>query len=386
MKNPISRINKQQNQQIAALNKKLSKLKMLANMPKKSRRASQKKARTSSAGHPLLPQVKALINPFDSTPGIAKHLVDPYPSQSYKVKARSTVTVGNAGSMVMCVAPCFGSDPTATFPSVWGATWGAASGGAVTILRDGLQAGVGAVKSAASPATYFELVQNKPYAFGGVPMQFRLVSYGIRIRYTGTALNANGSFKMLPNDQASVVIRDGTTWANVLTSIDSNAHTILRSVYDKAVYEFHALGDTEWLTNGVDLTGATHDEGSPQWPDLTLYGTNVFHEPMFIGQDSSPKAVGHPGMLLSYQNNSSNAVQFEIELIENWECKGPSNVAFQTDSHANPELSSEVFRTVVSGHMHAAASSTPSVARSLREINKASKSPLGKAVIAAALA
>lgn len=360
----------------------------MTGMPKKARRVAKKRAMVRpSSGHPLLPQVKALLNPFDSTPGVAKHLVDPYPSQSYKVKARSTITVGNGGIFVMNVAPTFGSSSTYTLPSAWGATFPAGStSGNVTILRDGTQAGSGAVKTATVSPTYFELVQNKPYALEGVSMQFRLVSYGIRVRYTGTALNANGSLKMLPNDQASVQINTGTTWNNLATAVDNNAHTILRSVYDKAVYEFHALGDTEWLTNGTQVTGATHDEGKPSWPATAVWDGYSYHEPMFIGQDSSNKAVGHPGMLVTYTNNSTSNVQFEVELIENWECKGPSNVAFHTDSHANPELSSEVFRTVISGHMHAASSSVPNVAKSLRDINRASKSPLGKAVIAAALA
>ena len=235
-------------------------------------------------------QVRSLVNPFDSTPGVAKHLVDPMPSQSYKLKSRGAFTVGNGQNLVLCVAPCFGSDTSFVLPSVYGIS-GSGSQLAVTILKDGTAAGTAPVKGTGTSGS---IVPTRPYPFAGLTMQFRLVSYGVRIRYTGSALNANGTIKCLPNPHGGLVLNAGTTWQSIINAVDGNAHTILRSVYDRAVYDFSAVGDPEWLTNGSDACGAIHDEG--QLVGTPQSGIVDYHGALYIGQDSCTVNVGQPGV------------------------------------------------------------------------------------------
>lgn len=365
-----------QSAQIAQLTRMVAMMRKPSTKPKR-----RKTSIPRTVGHPLLPQVKALVAPFDSTPGTGKHLVDPMPSQAYKLKSRTSVTVGNGQHLVGLVSPCFGDFGT---PSHFPSAIFAAGGGSQfnqTILEDGTAAGSSPLKGT---NTYASIAPIRPYANSTLGSSWRLVSYGIRIRYTGTALNANGTIKYLPNDLSAYQFDDVSTFNGIINYVDGNNHTIMRSVYDKAVYDFNGLGSTEWMHDD-EVYPAVHDEGREWGSTATQPAKSNFWLPVKIGQNSSPVSFGTPGMIITYLNNTTANIQFEIELVENWEARTANNTAFQTDSHGNPEISQEVFRTVVSGHMHAAASSTPSVAKSLKAVNAASKSPLGKLVIAAAL-
>ncbi len=371
-----SKVDTKQSAQIAQLSRAVAALGKKRKSTKRSRKTS-----IPRSPHPLLPQVQALVSPFECTPGSGKHLVDPMPSQAYKLKSRATITVGNAHTMVGLISPAFGdlgtpgNFPSAIFYSAFG------SQNALTVLEDGTAVGTSPVKGTGN---YSAIAPIRPYPGENRGSMFRLVSYGVRVRYTGTALNANGTLKFLPNDLAAMPFTETTTFASISNYVDGNNHTIMRSIYDKAVYDFNGLGATEWM-NFDETFPAVHDEGrawgetATQPPALSNWSARA------IGQNSSPVQIGQPGMILTYTNNTTANVQFEIELVENWEVRTPTNTAFQTDSHGNPELSQEVFRTVVSGHMHAAASSVPNVTKSLKAVNAASKSPLGKLVIAAAL-
>lgn len=356
----------------------------------KPKTAKKRKGRSAiprqvSNKHPLLPQVKALVQPFDSSPGDAKHLVNPLPSQAYKLKSRATITVPTSAKLVGLVSPSFGDLSNAVkYPSAFFVAGTDAQLG-VTILADNGQAGTSHLKTTAGAGALVATVAPvRPYRNDVEGGSWRLVSYAVRLRYTGSALNANGTIKYLPNDLGAMVYDEYPTFSSILNYIDGSNHTIMRSVYDKAVYDFSGLGATDWM-HGRETSPAVHDSGDI-WGDNALQQAAINHwEPRVIGQDGSTTYLGIPGMLLSYVNNSSAAVQFEVELVENWEARTATNTAFHTDSHANPELSQEVFRTVVSGHMHAASSSAPTVVKSLKTVNAASKSPLGKLVIAAAL-
>ncbi len=292
------------------------------------------------------------------------------------------MTVAGSGTLIGMISPAFGDAgtgptmrPSAIFYN------GSDTNLNATICADGTQAGSNAGKTSTG---YGSLAPIRPYQQGTSGAAFRLVSYGLRMRYTGTALNANGTLKYLPNDLGAMELGDGpySTILAVKNYIDGNAHTIMRSIYDKAVYDFNGLGSTEWMRND-EIYPAVHDEGG-QYGVGSNIGVNHW-TPVYIGQNDSQVMFGTPGMLLSYTNNSASTVQFEVELVENWEVRTATNTPFHTDSHGNPEISQEVFRTVVSGHMHAAASSAPTVVNSLKAVNAASKSPLGKLVIAAAL-
>ena len=91
---------------------------------------------------------------------------------------------------------------------------------------------------------------------------------------------------------------------------------------------------------------------------------------------------------MGYYNSATSTTSLDFELIENWEVKGPGIAPFLTASHGDPALHQEVLRTVLESHIHAskAGTTTSNAIAFLKKANAESKTPLGRAVIAAALA
>jgi len=170
-----------------------------------------------------------------------------------------------------------------------------------------------------------------------------------------------------PHGEVDMTGFNATTYNGIIGNINSNHQTQMKSIYDRAVYTFNFIGNDEWSQAG---TGADQDEDV----DVSV-----------VGQASSVKRMSEPGAFFYYLNNASSAVQFEIELIENWEVRGSSVAPFYTDSHSAPELHHEIMNTISTAHMKAGASGE-SFSKVVGTVAKASKSPLGKAVLAAALA
>lgn len=341
-------------------------MKALASMPKKARRKVAKTSRVAPSGrHPLHPQITALVNPFVTSPGIAQHLIDAMPSQKYTVRSRTSVSVASAGSILGLLSPYCWND-SANYPS------GIVYAGATTTIEASLVRMFNdpTAGSLVSPAgiTTTELFPVRPWASGN-GRTARLVSYGLRVRYTGTALNANGTFKLLatPHGEIDMTGFNPTTFNGIISNINSNHQTQMKSIYDRAVYTFNFIGNDGWSQAG---TGADQDEDV----DVSV-----------VGQAGSAKRMSEPGAFFYYLNNAGSTVQFEIELIENWEVRGSTVAPFYTDSHSAPELHHEIMNTISTAHMKAGASGE-SFSKVVSTVAKASKSPLGKAVLAAALA
>lgn len=366
-----SNINAKQNKKIAALEAKFSQLKKLSAMPKKARKRVSKQNRVARASHPLMPQVRALLNPSMALPGSAHHLIDVAPSQKYSLKSRFTLAVGAGNPCVGLVSPCF--IDTAGYASAIFVTGSTAQLASATIQNSNL--GASAFPTGATGVT---VRPTRPYS-STAQMTWRLVSYQLRVRYAGTALNANGNFKNLNNVHGEMGIMDSvssTTWAQLFDEVDRNTHTSLRTVHERAIQDYPCVGSTMWLDNdsyyGADINAVP---GS-----IELVGET-------IGQASSAWRIGEPGLIFTYTNSSTSSINLECELYENWEVRGPTVAPFVTPSHPDPILHEEIMRTIVSSHIHASKDSgMGSMNRYLKLANAESKTPIGKAVIAAALA
>lgn len=366
-KNNKKNINRVQNQQIAALNKKVAQLKMLSGMKKKTKKRVQKTTRLNQSRHPLHDSVRAILRPQEAIPGAASHLVNAAPSQKYTLRSRWSTGINASNECVAFICPAFQEDPYLPSAVVYSGS---------TATSPIIESGTAGTGLGTGVSTYKPV---RPYGLT-TGLSWRLVSYNLRVRYTGTALNANGTLKCLntPHGEMDIVTQSTVlTYDAIRQQMEGNLLTSLRTVHDRAVYDYPGIGGTEWFGgDNYFCSDITADEGSVQAVGVGL------------GQLSSQYTFGEPGMIFSYFNFSTAAVQLEFELIENWEVKGPSISPFLTPSHADPALHEEVMRTVFASHIHASKSGTTSAsaAEFLKRANKESKSPLGRAVIAAALA
>lgn len=376
-KSPAAGINKQQNMQIAALNRKVAQLKLLANLPKMARRRSAKRSRTSAnstSRHPLHQQIVALVNPLAAGPmSGAQHLVDATPSVKYTVRGRTQVTVAASQDMFIGLAPSLALDSTTTGSTLSGFCMvGSGLGSLGSKLFLSATAGTDWKPTGTTGSV---LVPNRPYYTDTNQLDnWRLVSYAIRIRYTGTALNANGTLKCLATPHGELnAISTQSNIGTLISELQSSPHTQLKTVRDQGVFDFNFIGDDSWLEGGA-LSGAAQGRG-----DSAL-------SPVRIGQATSAYVMGEPGAYLFYANNSTSSVQFEVELVENWEVRSGSLHPFYTPSHSDPQLHHEIMNIVNTAHIRAGSSNQPKFLNVVSDVAKASKSPLGKAVLAAALA
>lgn len=350
---------------------KFALLQRVSALPKKAKRKVQKRTRVARSSHPLSVQVKGLLNPAAALPGTAHHLVDVAPSQKYSLKSRFTVSIGSGNSCVGVVSPCFienNNFPSAIFVN-------GTSGQLNTGFIQNSQVGTSITPSG---VTGLAVKPTRPYS-ASADKAWRLVSYQLRVRYAGSALNANGNFKVLNNNHGELGFVENnatTTWWNIFEAVDKNIHTSLRTVYDRAVHDYPGVGSTTWYESDEYFCSDLNTDG------------NFESKGERIGQDSSPYIFGEPGIIITYTNSSTGAINLECELYENWEVKGPSVGPFMTPSHPDPVLHEEVMRTFLSSHVHSSKDSGVggSMSKFLKLANTESKSPLGKAVIAAALA
>lgn len=364
MKN--SPINRRQNIQIAALQKKVAQLKTLANLPKKAKRAAKKRLMVNKPATALASQAVALVQPFKAQVGVPQHLIDVLPSQKYTLRSRTTMTVGASQSMFILLSPHAWDETDRPSGVVVGFANNNYTTGAFLqqVINSG-EAGSSFRPAGSTGGNLLYPIRPWHYADGRTA---RLVSYGLRIRYTGTALNANGTLKLLASPHGEFDLWSGATYGSIGALVDSSHHTQMKSVYDRAVYEFGFIGNDEWSEIG---TGADQDE---------------IREMVRLGQASSNHLFNEIGAAVTYVNNASSAVQFEIELVEHWEARGPTLAPFYTDSHSDPALHHEIMNIVNTAHTRAGLSTENKFTNVVSTVAKASKSPLGKAVLAAALA
>jgi hypothetical protein len=326
-----------------------------------------------SGSHPLAPQIKGLLRPDAGTTGLVHHLIDAAPSQKYMLKSRATIQIAGGSECIGIVSPCFPEEavrPSAIF------VVGTAANMAAAPMQN-TQVGTGI----ATGLTATFVKPTRPYT--SEDKAWRLVSYLMRVRYAGTALNASGNFKVLNNahgEYRTVALSASRSWADLRNVVNSNLQTSLRAVHDRSIHDYASVGSTEWCGNqNYYPSDITADEESEE-----VTGDR-------IGQASSLTQIGEAGMIFTYANDAGSTLQIEVELFENWEVKGPSIAPFLTPSHNNPELHHEVMRTVFDSHLAAAKSSgagdaVTNTVKFLSIANKDSKTPLGKAVIAACLA
>lgn len=339
---------------------------MLANLPKKARKAVRKRTQLSGrATHPLHNQIMGLVQPFKATNGVAQHLVDSLPSQKYTLRSRFSAGIPSGGCMAIMLSPYAWSD--ANFPS--GVIFTANSASTAESSGDAIfeSAVVGSTNYPTGFTSSGVMIPTRPYTYGAGKTA-RLVSYGLRVRYTGAGLYASGTFKLLATPHGEMDLEGGTTFNQVVERMNGSHATQMKSIYDRAVYEFNFLGNDEWSENGC---GADQDETT---------------HPLRLGKASSTTQFSEPGAFGYYVNSSGNAVTFELELVENWEVRGTSVAPFYTDSHTDPALHHEIVNIVNTAHQRAGLSPSTKFSDVVTSVSKASKSPLGKAVLAAALA
>lgn len=336
-------------------------------MPKKSRAKARKRMQNATGRHPLHQQAVALMQPFKSPAGVAQHLIDALPSQKITLRSRGSINCNGNGSILGFVSPYLWND--SNYPSCF--VFNNVTAGGADASNDAVL-GSSTVSSYSYPSGWngsLLMAPVRPYDAAGGDRSCRLVSYAIRIAYTGTALNANGRLKLLATPHGELNLAAGTSVAEIISTIQSSHHTQMKSIHDQAVYEFNFIGNDRW-----DASGA----GAEQ--DVDTFVENV------LGGVNSPRRAYEPGAAFYYLNTASTAISFEIEVIENWEVRGANLASFYTESHSDPIMHHEILNVINTAHTRAGLSTETKFSNVVTSVAKASRSPVGKALLAAALA
>jgi len=364
-------INRKQNQRIADLQKKVAKLALLKNLPKKVRRAKAKTMRiskdTPDRVDPVSTSVKAIVRPFDVTKGLASTLVSGRPSQKFMAKANTSVTVPSGCYMYFMQAPCIAAD--ATYASVIVCVQSAA---ATPVTGTWKNATVG--DKVIAGGTLATLATNTPYNGSAITSQFEFanVSCGLRFTYEGAELYKSGTFKYIHDTELSYNDNGGSGYltsspATLVSFVDSAPNSIRQSINKN---------------NVVEINATMQGYGTPiQTPSFWM---NSSGSP--VGGASASTYFGTaPGVLGYFLNSSSSSVSFHIETIEHWSISSPTLQALHTDSVTHVALQDQVHNFLASSRqLHAQQPNSHHVAV-MKDARKAIGSPLGHEVLNAAL-
>jgi hypothetical protein len=241
------------------------------------------------------------------------------------------------------IAPCVLSD--ALYPSM--------------VLSQGTTANMGLVSSvfSSNTAANWPAGITQRYATTATPYnlstlqtgqnKWRLLSAGVRIRYTGPQLYRGGLVKYYHDTQGDLI--NSTSPSLDLTTLTFG--TLADRLDSHAGIIRHNLSDTPELQ--AVLPSIT--TSSQQWASLPFYwpGNAEFQNQRF-GGTTSAYVFGQPIAYLYGSNTTGQALHFDCELVEHWEIIGRNVDALNTPSSGNAELANSMSTLVVAAHQHLA--------------------------------
>lgn len=371
VKNPNS-INKQQNQKIAALERKVAQLKLAKGMSKKAARSFKKRVRISGARSPVTSDpvalsVKAMIKPFDVPKGVASSLAYGRPCQKFMAKANTSFTVPAGCTMVFMCSPCVASDtikPSVVFGIQTASGTPMSGPWKSNITGDKVVTG----------GTIASLSTNTPYSSGtlaGSGYEWSLVGAGLRFTYEGAELYKSGTFKYI-HDIEMGFNQGYSDWggkgpADIVTFVDNAPNSLRQSINKNNVVEINALVASQaYLSEGT-----------------SIFSTSVG---AFVGGATASLAAGTTPMCLGYfLNSSSNSISFHVETVEHWNVSAPGLQALHTASVAHPVLSEQVGNFLHTARQLHASQPNAHHVDVMKTAKQTMGSPLGHEVLNAAL-
>jgi hypothetical protein len=314
------------------------------NPAQKRRNGKPKNSNPTNTAHPLYKTVKGLLSPFTAERGSFGGLMDPRPSQKFTGRGLLSVQIpANEDYMVM-LAPCILSDNL--YPSI--------------VLTQGTSANMGLAASTFTSATAanWPAGLTQRYAGTATPYNlstlqtgqntFRLLSAGIRVRYTGPQLYRGGLVKYFHDSRGDILnypapSSDLTTltFGTLAERLDGHNGIIRHNLSDspelQAVFPSITTESQSWTGNQP-----YYWPGNREWQNQRFGGT------------TSAYLMGQPIAYLYGSNTTGQALYFDCELVEHWEICGRNVDALNTPSAGNAELGNSLSTLVVASHQHLA--------------------------------
>jgi len=269
-----------------------------------------------------------LAAPFDpKSEGVCVPTFPARKSMKTSSKARGTLTVGTNRGYI-AVVPCVANDN----PSIYYSNSASYAGTAISIIPNTMPAGS---TSAAVPNPNNSAVFVDGTAAVNSTLTARIVSVGLRVRYTGTELNKSGLMYMLVQpDHGNLNGFNENNMANykecVIKPVSREWTEIVLSAIDTHETEYPDSGSIIGLAAG----GSSSVEG------LTML------YPFSQGQycDSSSPHIGAVPMAVICTGVAGNT--FDWEVITHLETVGPTVQNMSTKSHSDIEGLSKVTSVV----------------------------------------
>jgi len=189
---------------------------VVRNPPKRRNRTSRRMPQVQLQSC-TLKYARAVFNPFDPDAyGACLPMGNFRPSQKSHSKIFLSVTIGSAGVGYFLYAPCLANDATSIFTTASTYTGTTTTGAATT------GTGINASNFTTQPFTAGQLLESDTPNVRN-PVQGRIVSCGVRWRYTGTELNRGGTVLSYVDPLHETL--EGQSYNNIGAYIESNFST-----------------------------------------------------------------------------------------------------------------------------------------------------------------
>lgn len=282
----------------------------------------------------------AQLSPFRVPRGVTNLLEKAQPSQKFTARCLSSITVPASQEALLFVSPCVCSDVNArSFMGFMG-------------TRTNLAGQLLNAASATPGVTFASASSNTPYSaavLAGSDFTWRLVSAGIRLRNTTSAVNRQGVVKFL-TDYEGVLSPYGASVSvdSLMSLVDANHRTVRKNCANEP--------DTEVTLSGQLYSANTSwykADTSDYLVEASYYACG--HGPTCVYGAAGYRAGGTMIMLPLV----GAAQSYDIEIIEHWEVHGSSIETLHTPS-ASHSLAAEAVSNLVK-HAHHGHSQSPSL-------------------------
>lgn len=327
------------------------------NGPKKAKKNGRKPAEQSSAGqHPLAKAIKGIIAPLVAERGSFGGLVDPRPSQKLSARGLVAYQIPNGDEFLMFIYPCIASN--LQYPSLSLCYGTAANMALATSTFTSSTAG-----NVPLNITQIHGATSTPYTQSTLSTgqnNWRLLSAGVRIRYTGPMLYRGGLFKYYHDTRGDILQAtdlNNTTFTQIIQRLDGHSGVIRQNLADDPVVEFSMPSVTneaqEWTDDGTQL-----------WP------ANKEFTNQRMGGTTSTILAGQPIGYIYGINTTGQSLYFDAEIIEHWEIAGRNVDSLNSPSTGNAELANSLSTLVVSAHQHLAHNPSAGYHKALKALYK----------------
>lgn len=305
--------------------------------------------------HPLYRSVVGIISPFSGVKGSVSGFADPRPSQKFCGRGLVSYQIPAGEEFMAFVFPCILND----------------SGRPSMVVNYGTTANMALATSTftSSTAANTPLNISQQYGYTATPYNestlntaqnnWRLLSAGVRVRWTGANLYRGGLFKYYHDTRGDLITQSeltGLTFSALASRLDSHAGIVR-----------HNLADIPEMI--VNLPSVTDE--SQVWAQAPQYwpGNQEFAEQRYGGTTSAQKA-GQPIAYIYGVNTTGQSMYFDAELVEHWEICGRNVDALNTPSCGNTELANSLSTLVVSTHQHLSHNPNSSYSNALKSCIK----------------